>query len=73
MKFITVHQNGDAILVNTAHIIKVEQKKETKGESENKYTVLHLTDSTQQPSYSPTPLMRVSESFDEICALIQKT
>jgi len=70
MKFITVHQNGEEILVNTDHIIKVEQKKENKGESESKYTVLHLTDSTHQATYSPTPLMRVSESFEEIKKLL---
>lgn len=70
MKFITVHQNGEEILVNTDHIIKVEQKKESKGESESKYTVLHLTDSTHQATYSPTPLMRVSESFEEIKKLL---
>ncbi|MBX9572612.1 MAG: hypothetical protein K2X77_27200 [Candidatus Obscuribacterales bacterium] len=70
MKFITVHQNGEEILVNTDHIIKVEQKKESKGEGESKYTVLHLTDSTHQATYSPTPLMRVSESFEEIKKLL---
>lgn len=70
MKFITVHQNGEEILVNTDHIIKVEQKKESKGESESKYTVLHLTDSTHQATYSPTPLMRASESFEEIKKLL---
>ena len=70
MKFISVHQNGEEILVNSEHIIKVEQKKETKGDTETKYTVLHLTDSTQQPSYSPTPLLRVSETLDEIKKLL---
>lgn len=70
MKFISVHQNGEEILVNIAQIIKVEQKRETKGDSENKYTVLHLTDSTHQTSYAPTPLLRVSESLDEIKKLL---
>jgi hypothetical protein len=70
MKFISVHQSGEEILVNTSHIIKVEQKTDKKGETETKYTVLHLTDSTQQASYSPTPLLRVSESLEEVKKLL---
>lgn len=70
MKFISVHQNGEEILVNTSHIVKVEQRTEKKGDTETKYTALHLTDSTHQASYAPTPLMRVSETLEEVKKLL---
>lgn len=65
MKFISVHQKAEEILVNTAHIVKIEQKVEGRGD-QLKYTVLHLTDVTQQPSLNITPLLRVDESFEEL-------